>query len=69
MTRRQIFEFLPDTYHKQAVERCVELVTEAFASIVGSDRKDGFIKARNITYLLTSKSCNKTNIKRGFKYC
>lgn len=32
--------------HTQAVERCVKLVTEASLSLVGSERRDGFIKSR-----------------------
>lgn len=40
------FSFVPYPCHTQAVERCVKLVTEASGSVVGSDRRDGFIKAR-----------------------
>ena len=53
MTKEQINECLDVpfkvpkfTIHTQSTERCVKLVTEAAASVVGQERRDGFIRSR-----------------------
>ena len=40
------FQFDDYPCHTQAVERVIKLVTDASASVCGSDRRDGFIRAR-----------------------
>ena len=39
-------EFTRFPCHTQAVERCIKFVTEAAASVLGQERRDGFIRAR-----------------------
>ena len=39
-------EFPKFPYHTQATERCIRLVSEASAAVCGSQRRDGFIRAR-----------------------
>ena len=36
----------PSKCQKQSTERCVKLVTEAADSVVGQERRDGFIRSR-----------------------
>ena len=53
MTKEELKECLDRTFkvpkfsiHTQSTERCVKLVTEAAASVVGQERRDGFIRSR-----------------------
>ena len=32
--------------HTQATERCVKQMTKAAASVIGKDRRDGYVRAR-----------------------
>ena len=53
--------------HAQSIERCVEEVTRASATVYGEDRRDGFIKATLAHRTILPTNQSKKDLKKLFE--